>query len=98
MGSIGTALIAVTMNGESVSSSTNHPRATITMKKDTMENRDALHSNLKAAFWKALNGPLLITLPPNPLVEPKPKWEAYADHDALSTKPGVSRGQKEQAR
>ena len=41
MGAMPIALIAVTMNEESVRSSMSHPRAIMVMKKDVMETREA---------------------------------------------------------
>ena len=59
MGNIGTALTAVTIKGESVSCKTIQPRATSTMKKDTIDSSDEPHSSrncvpLKAPKWACL--------------------------------------------
>ena len=45
MGSMGTALTAVTMKGESVRSRTSHPRAISTMKKEATEKREPAQSS-----------------------------------------------------
>ena len=58
VGSKPIALIEVTMNAESVISSTSQPRAIVDMKKDTMEARDANQKNLNGTYLNDLYGPL----------------------------------------
>jgi len=57
MGTIPTALTAVTMKADSVISRTSHPRAIMVMKKDTMEARDAAQKMRNWGSAKARKGP-----------------------------------------
>ena len=57
MGNIPTALTAVTMNEESVSSSASHPRAIMVMKNEVMEMREAAQKIRNWGYAKARRGP-----------------------------------------
>ena len=57
MGTMPTALTAVTMKEESVSSRASHPRAIIVMKKDVMEMREAAQKMRNWGYAKARRGP-----------------------------------------
>ena len=58
MGTIPTALMAVTMKDESVISRISHPRAIMVIKKEVMETREAAQKMRNWGFARARRGPL----------------------------------------